>query len=191
MSLETLRRELHVAIDAAIDTELGTPNTFDEAGGLEISPGPEAGEWTYTWPGGNVEEYATSRWFTVRDGADEFRVRLAHTTRAAWQKDDRGRAVVFRQVGDETSNTFYPWVEFVETDDERYAATMPRPDNPRRNLREGDEVPSPYEDATLERSDVLFDAIKSGPSVRLVVEGDDEIAMVRHGYRVGRARGRT
>jgi hypothetical protein len=118
------------------------------------------------------------------------RVRLACTARKAWRRD-RGRAIVLQQVGSDDSRTHYPLVEFVETDEPgRFASPIPDRDRPRALLTEGTALPERFRDATVERAYEVFRTIDNGPSLRLLVEQDDEVEMVRHSYWVARLRGR-
>jgi hypothetical protein len=98
----------------------------------------------------------------------------------------RKRAVAFGEAG----SSLYPWTEFVETDDGRYAAGVSDPVHPRALLKDGAAIPPRFDPATIVRTDRLFDGIRQGPSLRLVVKPDDELAMVRHGYWVAGLRNR-
>jgi hypothetical protein len=51
------------------------------------------------------------------------------------------QVVVFWQSGSLSSNTYYPWTEFVETDHGGYAAAIPNPDHPRKILTRQDPLP--------------------------------------------------
>jgi hypothetical protein len=110
---------------------------------------------------------------------------VAWTVREAWGRE-RHRAVVFGEAG----SSLYPWTEFVETDDGRYAAGISDPNHPRALLKQGDPLPDWFSTATVERTDQLFDGIRQGPSLRLVVGADEEVRMVRHGYWVAGLRNR-
>lgn len=114
-------------------------------------------------------------------------VRLARCERAAWGKSDRKRATVFGPAG---PDSFYPWTEFVETDTGDFAATIPNPEHPRAILTASDPLPGRFRGARVERADQLFEQIRNGPSLRLVVTSSDEVDMVLHGYWVARLRNR-
>ena len=115
-------------------------------------------------PSGNEEKFTNSRWYTVVDQGREHRVLVALTDREAWGRT-RKRAVAFRESG----SSFYPWTEFVETDDGRYAAGISDPDHPRALLKEGAAIPDRFRTARIERTDQLFKAVRRGPSLRLVL----------------------
>ena len=192
--LDALRRELHAAVDEVLDHFLERAGLTKE--GVQADPGVVAsplevtGEWTYRWPGGAEEVFYKGRWFELLGTDGAHRVRVAWTRRAAWGRDDRVRAVVFHQVGSVDSTTYYPWTEFVETDDGRYAAPIPDPDRPRAMLADLDDLPPRFAGMVVERSDQVFTSIAEGPSLRLVVGKSDEAAMVEHGYWVGVLRNR-
>jgi hypothetical protein len=98
----------------------------------------------------------------------------------------RERAVVFGETG----SSLYPWTEFVEADDGRFAAGVSDPAHPRALLKDGDPIPARFQVAAVERTDQLFSGIRQGPSLRLVIAGADEETMVRHGYWVAGLRKR-
>jgi hypothetical protein len=98
--------------------------------------------------------------------------------------------IIFWQSGSPTSSIYYPWAEFVETDDGRYAASIPNPDHPRKILTQQDPLPARFRNSQVERLDKLFGQVANGPSLRLVVDPDDEETMIRHGYWVATLRGR-
>ena len=192
--LNLLRTELHAAVDRVIDGFLGQDGFIavapQDSTDPRVSPLEVTGEWTYRWPGGEEEVFTKSRWYEVSGEHGTMRVRVAWTQRPAWGRDDRARAVVFHQIGSRESTTYYPWTEFVETDDDRFAASIPDPRRPRATLSNTDQLPPRFESATVERSDRVFTSIADGPSLRLVVAGEDEDAMVRHGYWVAALRNR-
>jgi len=51
-------------------------------------------------------------------------------------------------------------------------------------------IPDRLAVAAVERTDELFDGIRNGPSLRLVVGSAEEVAMVRHGFWVAGLRKR-
>ena len=191
-----LRAALHESVDRLLDEyELGIKASDGTQGlspldGESISRGEDHGAWEYTWPGGGPEKFSRATWFEVEAEPQAHRVLVAWTTREAWGRTDRKRAVVFGQLGVATSRTFYPWTEFVETDDDRFAAPIPDPSRPRAILADIDRLPPWLSTYRVERSDRLFRSISDGPSLRLVLDADDEVTMVRHGYWVAGLRGR-
>ena len=194
VALEELRQELHTAVDAIVNrlsgSRLDPTNAAGQRDEPEVVAGQSFGVWTYRWPDKQVEEFASGRWYELVTPEGTIRIRLAWTTRKAWGRD-RGRAIVFQQVGRGDSPTYYPLVEFVETDDHgRFASPIPDPDRPRALLTEVGDLPTRFHGTTVVRADTVFRTIESGPSLRLIVTQDDEVEMVRHGYWVARVRGR-
>ncbi|MER5913724.1 hypothetical protein ABT124_25380 [Streptomyces sp. NPDC001982] len=194
MDLEAIRAELHMAVDRIIDAHAGRADDGRQqapvADPVSVTAGEETGPWTYRWPGSEVEDFHQTRWYEAVGEQGKQRVRVAWARRAAWGRDDRLRAVVFHQQGGVDSTTYYPWTEFVETDDSRYAAIIPKPGRPRAQLRDGDSLPDRFRDRVVERTDALFDSIAEGSSMRFVVAESDEAEMVRHGYWVATLRNR-
>jgi hypothetical protein len=190
--LDSLRCELHAAVDEILNRLVGpraTAEQLDEDG-PEIRPADIFGVWRYRWPDGQEEEFSSGRWFAVGAGPDPLRLRLAWTTRRAWGRD-RERAIVFQQVGGTDSLTYYPLAEFVESDRAgQFASSIPNPARPRALLSAGSEIPERFRGASVVRADEAFTSIERGPSLRLIVSQDDEIAMVRHAFWVGSVRGR-
>jgi hypothetical protein len=192
MQVEAMRAALHEAIDQIIEGYLDdgaaepSAREADPGGdGIRVVAGEDHRSFTYRWPSGGDEEFTRSRWYIVSDRGREHRVLVAWTEREAWGRM-RERAVVFGEAG----SSLYPWTEFVETDDGRYAAGISDPAHPRALLRHGGAIPGRFDPATIERTDQLFNGIRQGPSLRLVVKPDDEVPMVRHGYWVAGLRNR-
>ncbi|WP_326593900.1 hypothetical protein [Streptomyces brevispora] len=195
MDLETLREELHQTIDRIIDAHTSCGDTSpsiaaDERNTLSVAAGEATPAWTYRWPGSGNEDFHETRWYELAGERGRHRVRVAWARRGAWGRDDRLRAIVFYQQGRADSTTYYPWTEFVETDDGRYAAIIPQLGRPRAQLRDGDPIPDRFQHRTVERTDALFDSIAEGRSMRFVVDKTDEVEMVRHGYWVATLRNR-
>ncbi|MDA8203986.1 MAG: hypothetical protein M0Z49_14740 [Chloroflexi bacterium] len=183
---------MHEAIDQIIDgfrdadgATPPSPEPDPTGDGIEVVEGENHGPFTYRWPGGDDEVFTTSRWYILADQGREYRVLVAWTDREAWGRM-RQRAVVFG----ESRASLYPWTEFVETDDGRYAAGISDPDHPRALLKQGAVIPDWFGTATVERTDRLFNGIRQGPSLRLVLGSDEEVRMVRHGYWVAGLRNR-
>lgn len=184
---EELRRELRETVDSVV-SRFAT----EGEGGREVTVRQEdevLDRWSYRWPDGITERYDRAKWFRVTGPSGEARVLLAHTTRKV-RAEPLQRWIVFAQMGNEQSQTFYPWTEFVETGDGSYAAVIPNPSRPRAALSDGDPLPTRFAGARVERTDTLYDSVKDGPSLRLVVEEDDAEAMIRHGYWVAEIRKR-
>jgi hypothetical protein len=198
---EAMRADLHEAVDHIIDTYQESARSDVTGNGSRPVPTADwpviartgsVGPWTYTWWSADEPEetYEPASAYEVRTPGRTHRVVLGRTTRSAWGRRDRGRAVVFWQSGSRASRTYYPWTEFVQTDRGGYAAPIPNPDHPRKVLTEQDPLPHQFRGADVERSDKLFDRIANGPSLRLVVDTADEETMIRHGYWVATLRGR-
>ena len=190
MQVEDLRAALHDAVERIIDAYVETvtrPAVTAESGdeGIDVVGGDGHGAFTYRWPGGDVEKFTTARVYTVLDRGQQRSVVTAWTEREAWGRM-RMRAVIFGARG----GSLYPWTEFVGTDDGRFAAGIPDPDHPRALLKDGAAIPDGFDTASVVRTDELFDGVRHGPSLRLVLGPEDELGMVRHGYWVACLRGR-
>ncbi len=199
MDVSVMREALHGAVDRIIDEYLAGGSLSQIPADQPVPTldtplvvrGDETGAWTYRWPGNEgAEEFYASRQYEIVTPYKTYRVRLAWSERPAWGRQDRKRAIVFGQTGPASSKTFYPWTEFVETDTGRYAAPIPNPEQPRKMLTSSDPLPARFQDAEVERTDQLFDQIVNGPSQRLVVDANEEEAMIFHGYWVARLRNR-
>lgn len=152
------------------------------AASITVTGGADAGPWTHDWPGEPApQDFFASRLYEVIGPDGTAQVRVARCTRPAWGRE-RERAVVFRHQGGPDSRTYYQWTEFVETDDGRFAAVIPNPEHPRTLLREGGLLPDHVHAAHVARSDELFRSIRSGASLRYVVDREDEVLMIEHGY---------
>lgn len=189
MDMKSLRAELHRVVDEVIDRYLGEAPSTPHAD-VSVTFTKDQGPWDYSWPT-TKEHFTSGRWYTVSGAAGNARALVARTIRDAWGKQ-RGRVVVFAQTGsDESAPSFlYPWTEFVETDDGAYAAAIPDPSHPRAVLHDGDTLPERFAESQVQRADEVFQSIRSGPSLRLVVEPTDEQTMVEHGYWVAQLRER-
>ena len=110
----------------------------------------------------------------------------------------RGRIVVFVQRAAGTEG-LYPLVEFAETDitgageAPLYAAGVPRITAPRSLSTEADlpelAAVTHLRGADLRRADQVYNGMRSGPSLRLVVHPSDADAMLAHALWVGELRG--
>jgi hypothetical protein len=190
-ALEALRSALHDAVDRIIDRY--RPEERSDTGVqdvVRVTRGGATESWPYRWPDGSEEVFPITRWYELDGPKGRQRVRLAWGQRSSWGRSDRRRAIVFNQLGPASSTTYYPWTEFVETDDERFAAPIPDPERPRAMITDPGRLPGRFLGATVERSDVLFESVAEGPSLRLVVAESDEETMVRHGYWVATLRRR-
>jgi len=116
-------------------------------------------------------------------------VLVGQTMRYAWGRD-RGRVVVFGKASGTGTSAYYPWTEFVETDDGDYAAKLSVPNDPRKSLRDGDPLPPRVASANVQRNDQIFRSIRDGAALRLVVAASDAEAMIAHAYWVASLRSR-
>jgi hypothetical protein len=187
------RERLHSAVDAVVDEFLTQQAS---------APAPRAGAETieaigpiepfaFTWPANyGSEDFTSGTAYRISSLVGGASVVVGWTTRRAWGRDRR-RAVVFHRVrpGDGPGR-WYPWTEFVETDTGRFGASIPNPQRPRAILREGEPLPPRFTRQGVARADEVFDSIREGASLRLVVDEGDEPEMVRHGYWVAQLRGR-
>ena len=190
--------ELNATVDRVLQRVLGTgvlegsivtAQTGRSEPEVQITPGEEV-PYEYRWPDGTNVTYDSARCYTLSVGHGSRQVIVGWTRSKVWGRDRR-RAVVFGQDGGANSQQLYPWAEFVETDDGRYAAQIRDPERPRSMLKDGQPLPIRFELAEVRRADELFWTIVDGPSLRLVLQGTDEVAMVAHGFWVATLRGRS
>jgi hypothetical protein len=161
------------------DVPAGQPENIEQP---SVTFGDMSPQWCYIWPDGVEENFFKSRWYFLHLADGTERVRVGWTRRAAWGRKDRMRVVVFHQLGGKDSTTYYPWTEFVETNDGRYAAPIPDPLRPRAIPSDASRLPRRFNNSVVERSDAIFTSIAKGPSLRLVVGDHEELAMVQHGH---------
>jgi hypothetical protein len=189
-----LKANLHAAIDRVVDEFVAqqASTAASPAAGAEdvVSLGPVQ-PFVFRWPADyGSEDFVPAHLYRVASTGGDTTVVAAWTTRYAWNAERR-RAVVFHRVrANDPPTKWYPWTEFVQTDAGRYAATIPNPQRPRALLREGDPLPPRFTGKTVARADELFNSIREGASLRLVVDESDEEEMVRHGHWVAALRGR-
>src|SRR5690349_12129936 len=136
-----MRAEMHSAVDQIIDRYLAmasqeasaTQKPVPTAERPGVTKGEDISGWTYSWwASGGIEQYRPAWEYEVITPARTHHVVLGRTVRSAWGRDDRKRVIIFWQSGSTASEIFYPWTEFVETDDGRYAAPIPNPNHPRK-----------------------------------------------------------
>ncbi len=185
--LEAAWEEVHAA--NTMGWQVGRPYFHDVGRGRALRGRlrPRDGPLPPGAPGGPLAPIGRrpDRWYTVADHGRQHRALVAWTARDAWGRI-RKRVVIFGESG----SSLYPWTEFVETDDERYAAGISDPAHPRALLKHGAAIPERFHAATVERTDQLFEGVRQGPSLRLVVGSDEPLMMVRHGYWVAGLRNR-
>jgi hypothetical protein len=184
-----LRDEAHVALDEFFDRFFGgaaatrpAPQPGPGANPVQLVDLGDHGSFIHRWPLDIMEDYTESRLYSLTGHGKTLQVVVGRTRRDSWGVDKRKRAVVFGLSG---TGARYPWTEFVEGDDGRYSAAIPNPTEPARpkaQLKDGDAIPDRFKGVTIERTDSLFSGVRNGPSLRLVVDPDEEVEMVRHGY---------
>lgn len=190
MNETILRERLHEAVDAVIDgllaEEAGVPKT-PEVSSETVEPMGRREPFDFTWPADyGSEHFDDANAYRLSSPVGEADVIVGWTTRYAWTRDRR-RAVVFHLV---TPERWYPWTEFVETDKGGFGAPIADPNHPRAILKDGQPLPARFNGKRVERADAVFDSIRSGASLRLVVDREDEAEMVRHGFWVAQLRRR-
>ena len=195
MDMILLRESLHAAVDRVVDDLLApqSPGVSPQAASSEHVDVLGAVEpFTFAWPADyGSEHFTSSTAYRVSALGRDAGVVVGWTTRYAWSADRR-RAVVFHRARSGDAPTkWYPWTEFVETDTGGFAALIPNPQRPRAILKDGASLPDRFHGKSVARSDALFDSIREGASLRLVVDERDETEMVRHGYWVAQLRGRV
>jgi hypothetical protein len=189
MDVAALRASLHQAVDELIDRHL--TDRASPPDDLQVTRAASPANFkSYRWPDSRLEDYQAVTAYLAAGPSGDADVLVARTVRPAWNREDRGRVVVFGKPPGAPDSTYYPWVEWTETDDGEFAAPLTDPASPRRTLREGDPLPPHLTDAEIRRNDELFTSIQDGPALRVVVGDGDHMAMIRHGYHVAGMRGR-
>jgi hypothetical protein len=189
VDVTALRRQLHETVDALLDD-------FVLAGGQSL-PEPAIEErgpcepFEYRRPDGEWETFDPAAAYAVNGSTARRDVVVGFTRRHAWGAE-RSRAIVFDTTGlPHAPDRWYPWAEFVETDDGRFAAPIPNPARPRAYLSDGDPLPGRLAAATVARLDSLIAAVGNGRSLRLVLAADEGREMVRHARWSAGLRGRA
>jgi hypothetical protein len=194
MNTALLREKLHAAVDVIVDEFLMQQASAPSVAAADAEQVDAIGPvepFAFTWPADyGSEDFTSATAYRLSSLVGEASVVVGWTTRHAWNRDRR-RAVVFHRMrpGDRPAK-WYPWTEFVETDTGRFGAPIPNPQRPRAILRDGELLPPRLTGKTIARADEVFDSIREGASLRLVVDEGDEAEMVRHGYWVAQLRGR-
>jgi hypothetical protein len=182
MDIEEARTSMHEAIDTIFNSLSGQRTTRDgeNAEPLVTLIGDHP-NFHHVWPDGVDESFRDAHIYRVGDYP--YDVVLGWTNRAAWGRL-RSRAVVFRVIGGDR----YPWAEFVETDDDRYSAGVFDPRRPRAQVADGQPLPQRFDRRNVHRTDDLYESVRSGPSMRVAVNREDEVEMVSHAYWVAQIR---
>lgn len=141
-------------------------------------------------------KYMEAERYTVNcdDAEYVFAIGAEEGGRPSYQRDDRGRIVVFIRSR-RSENSYYPLVEFAESDlgPDLYAAIVPQPAAPKKGTTADDlsdlrEVPH-LANADLRRADEVFLSLRNGPSLRLLVDRNNPELMIKHAWWVGGLRG--
>ena len=195
---KSLRVELHEALDAVLDRFLGdgsdalksgTSGSVGEVAELKIRHTRTLAEpYVHPWPDKTRETYRTGDWYEVVAPEGSLEMLVAETSRFAWHKE-RNRVVVFaRWMG--SKGQPYPWLEYCENDADGYSADLRNPAKPRSVLRDGEPLPNELTNAEVRRLDELYEGVRNGPSLRIVVERDDVESLIRYAYWTSRVVGR-
>jgi hypothetical protein len=184
--------QLQNQLDAALEMLAGVRSGLSEL--AKLGPQDEAtverigtaAPFSFPWPS-EPEKYTRATIWRIRAERGSVDVTVGRTRRRAWGRNRR-RVVVFGPAAQGVS-TRYPWAEFTETDHGQMSAIVPDPESPRRILRDGDALPPHYRGKTVARVDELFGSIRSGGSLRIVVEEEEE--MVRHAHYMARLKKRA
>ena len=186
-NLEVLRQEVLKAVNEVFERYGWEPSTSTSSlviRWIEKLSRPLV----FRWPEG-VETFKDVNVYDIEASTGTNRVAVAKTIRNAWGKD-RGRIVVFGKHPSAGEDKYYPWAEFVEADDGSYTSGIPDPSAPRSLIKDGDELPAEVRGQRVRRTDECFASVKSGQSLRLVLDRNEEEAMIRHAYWVAKLRGR-
>lgn len=190
-ALDALRQEFHKVVDTTINEFV---QGFTKEDGLTITPAEVLQQpYTHKWPK-DKETFSEGRWYDVRGReipAEGLRVLVARQKRDVWGKSQRPVAVVFGKLRTlEADKQLTPYAEFTADDHGTFAGVIPNPVRPREGLKSKDPLPVRFISAVVKSNDELFDSIKQGPSLRLVVQPNDEAAMAAHGVWVASLRNR-
>jgi hypothetical protein len=188
IDIEALRQELYRAVDGVL-MKYNTHNQSKDE--LTITPAETLQHpYTQKWSETEVYTFSKGRWYDVNGtGVPEegLRVLVARNTVDRWGKLQRPGAMVFGKLRSQRENaSLTPYVAFLEDDHGAYTAIIPNPANPRSDLKENelktnDPLLAHFDSAIIKRIDECFDSVKKGSTLRLVVQPDDEIAMIKHG----------
>jgi hypothetical protein len=193
IDFEALRQELNNAVYTVLTKyeKLGQSITKD---GLTITPAEALQRpYVHKWPQ-RPHQYNEGRWYDVsgkRVPAEGLRVLVARTKVDSWGKPQRSHVVVFGKLHtQEEGKQLTPYVAFTADDHGTFAGVIPNPVRLHESLKPNNPLPAQFVSAVVKRNDELFDSVKHGPALRLVVQPDNEIAMVEHGLWVASFRKR-
>lgn len=192
MDTTLLKGRLHEAIDQIIDELLGQEQASSAEAAEDVERIGSIKPFTYHWPADyGSEDFASATAYRISTLPGDASAIVGWTTRNAWGRDRRRAVVFLRAQPEDGPGRWYPWTEFVETDTNRFAAPIPNPQRPRAIMRDTSALPTRFTGKTVARADEVFNSIREGASLRLVVDESDEAEMVRHGYWVAILRGRV
>lgn len=188
VDIETLRRELYQAIDDVLERHQSGPQVVTQ-GGLMISfVGNLTEPYDHQWPM-EKQRFTSGKWFDVsgeRLSAEGLRVLVAQSEekRNVWSKD-REHVVVFGKKGVSGEvKQLTAYAEFIEDDLGTFCSQIPNPLRPSETLKLGAKLPDLYAAATVKSNQELFQSVKQGPALRLVVHRDEERIMIEHAVSV-------
>ncbi len=190
IDIDALRRELYGAVNSVLAKYEVAGQSIVRNGLTIIPAGPLRQPYTHKWP--EVEDtFKEGKWYDVsgpKVPAEGLCVLVARITQNIWGNPERPTAMVFGRLRTKDVTQLTAYVSFARDDRGTFAAIIPNPVHPRSSLKEGDPIPPHLVSAVVIRNDKLFDSVKQGPALRLVVQPDDEIAMVEHGVWVASLR---
>lgn len=184
LDIESLRRELYQAIDGVLERHQSVQRIVTREGLMLAFVGHLKEPYAHQWPE-EEQRFTSGKWFDVSGeglpaGGLRVLVAWSEQKRKVWSKE-RMHAVVFgkkRASGEVRQLT--PYAEFVEDDLGTFCSQIPNPLRSGETLKQGAKLPDLYATATVKPNEELFQSIKHGPALRLVVQRDDETMMIEH-----------
>ncbi|MGI8550572.1 MAG: hypothetical protein ACR2PL_07225 [Dehalococcoidia bacterium] len=149
-------------------------------------PEEEIKGWEHKGTDGAVSWFAQTRAHSISHSGRKLRFLLVRGQQDGPERN-MNRVIVLFRLGKENSNTYRTISSFDLTKDGRFAALIPNPARPSSNLKDGDTLPVRFHGACIERTDSVLDR-RVGPTLRVVLDGGDELGMVLHGWWVARTR---
>lgn len=199
-NIEDLRIKLHQSIeqfqrsiDEIIDAEIAAGFQQNKEGALTIVPGKDQDAYEYHYPRGTVW-FTSGKWYTVTGEYGRLKMLISKTT-VNVRGADRPAFFIYGKVKDvEEPKSTFACTEFTQTDTGEFSSVIPNPANPHAAIKAGESLPARLTNANVSRTDSLYNSVKQGNSLRLVVKENDtegvmERAMLEHGYWVAHLRG--
>ncbi|MBO0778633.1 MAG: hypothetical protein J2P37_07365 [Ktedonobacteraceae bacterium] len=192
LDLESLRRDLYRAVDDVLDRYKSVLRIATETGLVVTFIGDLETPYVHNWPD-YQQEFPEGHLFDVSGEGlpkEGLRILVARSEQEVWSKR-RAHIVVFganHAFGD--VKQFTPYAEFIADDLGTFCSSIPNPLRPRESLKKGAKLPDRYVSAVVKPNDELFHSVKKGPALRLVVQEDQETAMIEHAVFVASLRKR-